>query len=279
MTWGVETFADSTAAGISEQKAFVTAGPAHKTGELVGTDTPNVPTFRRLRQAVRFTAGTTATQVDRIVFRVFRHFADYGACNVPFSTPPPGFACPVLASLWEMTDRIGTTHFQCIAISRYVNAYLNVLGVPEALPDAITRPVVIFADLATVEKGRVEPYPHPGLNIPSIRHPQHSGWALGLLDGRCGINNYEACVELNWTPPGESDPVVQYYCGGIPNPPKGYSTPREVLDEAFVLAWHVPMSKIDPVTGFPRGIRKQDVKQYSDDFGDCPGGDCCKDKP
>jgi hypothetical protein len=279
MTWGVTTFVDSTSAGISQQQAFVTAGPAHKPGTVDHKDRPNVPTFRRLRQAVRFTAGTSATQVDRIIFRVFRHFSDYGVCDVPMDQQWPGFTCPMLDSVWEMTDHIGSSHFQCITISRYVNAYLNVLGVPEAMRDATVRPVVVWADPANAEKGLVNPYPHPGIGIPSIVHPQHPDWALVLLDGNCDTNNYEACIELKWTPPGASDPVVQYYCGGVDNPRAGFATPREVLNEAFDLAYVVPMSKNDPDTGFPRGIRKKDVKVYDPDFGRCPGGLCCKDLP
>jgi len=274
MRWGAETFAGPTSAGFSEQSVFVTAGPAHDTGFTRYGDTPNVPTFRRLQQAVKFTHFTPATELGTLARRVFGHFAYYGPCNVPRDDDEaPGSACPDLASVWEMTEHIETTDFQCNAIARYVNAYMNVLGVPEALPDATTRSVAVFADLEHVEEGIVEPLPSWG--VPSVTHPDHPDWHLGLLDEHCGVNNFEACVELKWTPKDQSKRVVQYYCGGLPNPREGFRTPREVLDHAFVFTWYKPLKGVDPVTGFPRGIRRRDVKDYAG-FGRCPGGACCR---
>jgi hypothetical protein len=164
-----------------------------------------------------------------------------------------------------MSEFIKTGNFQCITISRYVNAVLNVLGVPKALENITVKPVVIWADPAHKEQGIDSDYPHPGINIPSIRHPSHSDWYLGLLDGNCGVNNYEACVKLQWIPTGQSQMITQYYCGGLgeDNPAGGFRTPRQVLDSAFVLAYFVYMAHNDPQTGFPRGIRMEDVKVYT----------------
>jgi peptidoglycan hydrolase-like protein with peptidoglycan-binding domain len=271
--WRVDTSASrmsggasSTGGVVSEQKVFVTSGAAFNTSEMgPGGDAPNVPTFRRLRRAMRFAAGTPSTQADRIVYQVFKRFPNYGVCDVPPSpNVPPGFSCPVLSSIWGMSDHVRTGNFQCITISRYVNAVLNVLGVPHAVENLTAKPVVIWADPAHKEQGRDNDYPHPGIGIPSIVHPHHPDWPLGLLDGNCGINNYEACVKLQWKPPGQNDIITQYYCGGLgeENPPEGFKTPREVLNSAFVLAYFSYMAKPDPDTGFPRGIRREDVKVY-----------------
>jgi peptidoglycan hydrolase-like protein with peptidoglycan-binding domain len=265
MLWEAETFAGrTTTAALSHQKAFVTSGPAHNTSGTDRGDLPYVPTFRRLRQAMRFAGGVPATEADRIVYNVFRKFPNYGVCDVPTAPNSYGITCPLASSVWEMSDYVSTGNFQCITISRYVNAVLNVLGVPRALPGIVVKPVVIWANPARKEEGIDSDWPHPGINIPSIRHPRHPEWALGLLDGNCGINNYEACIKLQWHPPSEPRPIVQYYCGGLgeANPPEGFATPREVLNSAFVLAYHVRMKTNDPKTGFPRGIRKRDVKVY-----------------
>src|SRR5262245_27219368 len=275
MRWGVETFAGSASSGFSEQSVFVTAGPAHNTGFTRYDDVPNVPTFRRLQQAVKFTHFMPARKLDTLVRRVIQNIDDYGPCSVPRDNDePPDYTCPNLVSVWEMTDHIETTQFQCNAVARYVNAYMNVLGVPEAMPDATTRAVAIFADLEHVEEGRVEALPSWG--VPSVTHPNHPDWHLGLLDGSCRVNNFEACVELNWTPPEQTKRVTQYYCGGLDNPTKGFRTPREVLNQGFVLTYYKPLDELDPDTLFPLGVRKRDVKDYAG-FGRCPGGDCCRE--
>lgn len=270
LLWQIETSEGTTPGSLSSQKVFVTSGAAHNTSESNGVDTPNIPTFRRLKQAMHFAAGVSATQADRIVYQVFRQFPNYGVCDVPTVPNNFDFKCPMLSSVWEMSDFVQSGNFQCITISRYVNAVLNVLGVPKAVEHIVAKPVVVWADPANKEKGLVNDYPHPGINIPSIVHPLHPDWALGLLDGHCGINNYEACIKLEWTPPGQSETVVQYYCGGLgsANPVEGFKTPREVLDSAFILAYYVQMARNDPRTGFPRGIRKEDVKVYNES-GSC----------
>lgn len=270
LLWEAEADGAKSPGALSSQKVFVTSGPAHNTAESNGVDTPNIPTFRRLTQAVKYARDISATQADRIVYEVFSRFPRYGVCDVPTVPNPYGFTCPVLSSVWEMADFERSGNFQCITISRYVNAVLNVLGVPGAVASLVAKAVVIWADPGNTEKGLENDYPHPGIGIPSIVHPRHPDWALGLIDGRCGINNYEACVKLEWTPPGQSNTVVQYYCGGLGthNPVEGFKTPREVLNSAFVLAYFVRMARNDPVTGFPRGIRKEDVKVYNES-GSC----------
>ena len=270
MLWETETFASRTAGPMSDQKVFVTSGAATHTTETSGGDAPNSPTFRRLRQATRYAAGIPATNADRIVYEVFRGFPNYGVCDAPSGPNTYGITCPVLTSVWEMSDFQRNGNFQCIAIARHVNAVLNVLGVPNALQDISAKPVVIWADPESKELGKVDEYPHPGIDIPRIRHPRHPEWVLGLLDGNCGINNYEACIKLQWRPVGQSEPIIQYYCGGLGahNPREGFKTARQVLDTAFVLAYHVRMARNDPRTGFPRGIRKEDVKVYDKNFGE-----------
>lgn len=271
MTWQTTTAAGATSTALSLQKVFLTSGKAHDPGATgPGGDQPNLPTFKRLKQAMVFARGLPATKADSIVYNVFRRFPNYGVCDVPAVPNTFKIACPPIQLVWEMSDHVRTGNFQCITISRYVNAVLNVLGVPGAVANIVAKPVVIWADPAHKEEGIDSDYPHPGINIPSIRHPRHPDWALGLLDGNCGINNYEACIKLQWTPPGHSDTVVQYYCGGLgeENPKEGFKTPREVLDSAFVLSYFVRMRKDDPSTGFPRGIRKKDVKVYNES-GSC----------
>jgi hypothetical protein len=204
------------------------------------------------------------------VYQVFRRFPNYGVCDVPDKPNSFHFTCPHLKSVWEMSDFIQTGNFQCITIARYANAVVNVLGVPNVVQDISIDPVVIWATPETKEVGIESPGNHPGLNIPSRVHPHHHDWALGLIDGNCGINNFEACVKLKWTPTGQTKPITQYYCGGLgeANPKDGFKTPREVLDSAFVLAYYVQMAHNDPHTGFPRGIRKEDVKVYAES-GSC----------
>ena len=264
MLWETETSVKTTPLSLSSQKVFVTSGAAHNPFEVSqGVDMPNMPTFRRLKEATSLASGISAAQADRILHRIFRRFPHYGVCDVPTRPNPYGFTCPVLSSVWEMSDHV-PGNFQCITISRYANAVFNVLGVPKAVESLVAKPVVIWANKEHKEDGIDSDYPHPGIGIPSVRHPRHRDWYLGLLDGQCGVNNYEACVKLEWTPPGERRPIVQYYCGGLNNPPEGFATPREILDRAFVLAYFVFLPTNDPRTGFPRGKRMKDVKVYKD---------------
>jgi peptidoglycan hydrolase-like protein with peptidoglycan-binding domain len=260
----------TTMTAQSRLKVFATAGAAHNVGVVDRGETPNVPTFKRLRQAMKFAKGAPANRPDKVVYAIFRKFPNYGVCDVPAWPNSYGISCPTVSSIWGMSDHVSTGNWQCSTIASYANAVLNVLGVPHAVPDMVVQPVVIWADPATKEQGRENVWPHPGINIPSITHPQHRDWALGLLDGNCGINNYEACVKLRWQPLGASTPITQYYCGGLgdENPPEGFKTPREVLDSAFILTYFVRMRTNDPNTGFPRGIRKKDVKVY-DESGSC----------
>ena len=270
LQWETTTTVATRPQGESRQRVFVTSGSAYDVDRSdVSGDHPNRPTFKRLRQALHFAAGVTATQADRIVYEVFREFPNYGVCDAPTSPNSYGITCPTVNSVWDMSDHVSGGNFQCIAISRYVNAVLSVLGVPKVLQDILAKPVVIWATEATKETGIESDFPHPGINIPSIVHPRHHDWILGLLDGNCGVNNYEACIKLQWTPPGRSARITQYYCGGLgeENPREGFKTPREVLDSAFVLAYFVYMRKNDPNTGFPRGIRKKDVKVYNESGG------------
>ena len=265
MLWHTETSANATWSPLTAQKAFVTSGPAHNTLQTRLGDAPNIPTFKRLRQAMRYGAGVAATKADEIVYQVFRRFPNYGVCVVPTVPNAYNHTCPMVSLLWEMAEHESTGNFQCITISEYVNAVLNVLGIPNLVANIVTKPVVIWADPAHKELGIESDANHPGIHIPSIRHPRHPEWPLGLIDGRCGVNNFEACIKLKWTPPGLTRTVTQYYCGGLGeyNPREGFKTPRQVLESAFVLAYFVNMTRNDPLTGFPRGIRKEDVKVYN----------------
>jgi hypothetical protein len=68
MPWEAKTFAGkTTTAAMSLQNVFVTSGPAHDVSFRDGGDRPNVPTFRRLRQAMRFAAGVPATAADFVL--------------------------------------------------------------------------------------------------------------------------------------------------------------------------------------------------------------------
>jgi hypothetical protein len=267
LEWQTETSAGLKSQSISGHKVFITSGAAHDTTKTDRGDAPHVPTFKRLKEATRLANGVNVSQADDIVFRVIQNFPGYGVCDIPTVPNNFGKTCPVMASVWEMSDMRGSGDFQCITIARYSSAVINTLGVPKTLENITVKPVIIWANQAKKEEGIENDANHPGLNIPSIRHPLHPEWALGLIDGRCGINNFEACVKLQWKPPGSVDEVTQYYCGGVTNPPKGFKTPREVLNKAFVLSFHVPMSKPDPVTRFPRGVRKEDVKVYNNNVG------------
>lgn len=270
MLWESQTFANRMPGAISAQKVFVTSGAAHNTAETNGGDTPNSPTFRRLKEATTLAAGIPTNRADQIVRRVLARFPSYGVCDVPTKPNNYRITCPVLSSVWEMSD-FAPGHFQCITISRYASAALNVLGVPKAEANITTKPVLIWADVAHKEEGIDSDYPQGG--IPPTVHPYQPGWRLGLIDGRCGVNSFEACVKLQWTPPGQSQTVVQYYCGGVTNPPEGFKTPREVLNSAFVLAWFVHMARNDPESGFPRGIRMRDVQVYHE------SGSCYQELP
>jgi peptidoglycan hydrolase-like protein with peptidoglycan-binding domain len=266
LLWDVTTDKGTDGFGMSRLEAFITSGAAFKSSETTPDDSPNVPTYKRMRQAVKLADGADVGEADKVVYQVFRLFPNYGVCDVPDKPNPYNFPCRHLKSLWEMSDFPKTGNFQCITIARYANALVNVLGVPRVVQDISIEPVVIWATEETREEGIESPGDHLGLNIPSRVHPRHRDWALGLIDGRCGVNNYEACVKLKWTPPGQTKAVTQYYCGGLgkANPPEGFKTPRQVLNTSFVLAYFVDMAHNDPVTGFPRGIRKEDVKVYAE---------------
>ena len=138
LLWETETSVGKTPISLSHQKVFITSGAAYDTSKTdAGNDAPNVPTFRRLKQAMRFAAGLPATQADRIVYKVFRQFPNYGVCDVPTVANSYGISCPMVSSVWEMSEDVKTGNFQCITISRYVNAVLNVLGVPHAVENIV----------------------------------------------------------------------------------------------------------------------------------------------
>ncbi|WP_425507986.1 eCIS core domain-containing protein, partial [Tahibacter caeni] len=262
-TWAATSTVATRSSGVTRQNVFVTAGPAIAPEAVTIADRPYRPTVRRLRQAMRFAAGTGVTRADRIIWKVMREFPSYGECDAP-SGGEQNISCPSIVSVWGMSPYLKAGTFQCITIARYADALFYLLGLPNQVPGAIARPVVIWADIDNRD-GIISPWPHAGISSRSYSHPRHRDWSLGLIDGNCGLNNYEACEQLIWTPPGAAKPVMQIWCGGFgkDNPAAGFGSARAVLEEVFTLSWYKPMKKPDPSSGFWRGIRQKDVENYA----------------
>lgn len=259
LTWLVDAAGKTKALPVSMQRVFVVANRAINITEVRGKDFPNVPTFKRMERATTVARDLPTDDPGKIAFQIIKRFPSYGACAIPYDPQwdTADFKCPHLESIWEMSDfEGGAGHFQCITIANYTAALLNVLGVPNTV-NVTVAPIVIWADKGSPDIGR-ESFSHQY----NETHPRHRDWFLILVDGRCGLNNFEACVKLNWNAPNGSA-ITQYYCGGIPNKPGGFRTPTEILRTAFLsLSYVKRMSKNDPQTGFPRGIRMQDLAVY-----------------
>jgi peptidoglycan hydrolase-like protein with peptidoglycan-binding domain len=258
LNWEVNAAAKTKNLPVSGHRVFVTAASAEGTGQTKGTDFPNIPTFKRLIRATEVAKNQPIDNPGKIAFVIIKKFPSYGVCDIPYDPQwdSATFKCPQLQSIWEMSDyEGGRGHFQCITIANYTKAVMNILGISSTTHVAVT-PVVIWADPADPEVGN-ESLSH-GYNSTD---PRHSDWYLTLLDGRCGSNNFEACVKLQWMDAGVD--TVQYYCGGVPNKEGGFKTPTEILKYAFIaLAYVKSMSKNDARTGFPRGIRMRDLATY-----------------
>ncbi|WP_257389460.1 peptidoglycan-binding protein, partial [Tahibacter caeni] len=261
--WDTISTAATRSSGMSMSTVFVTAGAVADAEREIKSDHPFVPTRKRLEQAMQFASGSDITQADRIIWKVIREFPAYGVCDAP-TRRKTSISCPDIVSVWGMTPYIETGTFQCITVARYADAVFHILGIRSAVPDAVAEPVVVWADLEHRD-GIISPWPHSGISEGGVRrHPIHKDWRLGLIDGHCAVNNFEACERLTWTPPGKSQQVVQIWCGGLgdKNPREGFRTARQVLANVFTLAWYTPMSKPDPTSGFPRGIIERDEENY-----------------
>ncbi|MFT3823209.1 MAG: DUF4157 domain-containing protein [Chitinophagaceae bacterium] len=268
--WQVDANGKTNQMPVSQNSLFVTSNKASSSSVMNGADAPNVPTLKRLEKAMSFAKGQPADDPGKITFEIISRFPEYGACAIPYDPQwdTKDFKCPQLKLIWEMSDFEGDKgHFQCITIANYTNAVLNVLGVPNSVSvQAI--PVVIWADPGQPEVGK-ESLGHGYNEV----HPDHPDWGLSLVDGNCGLNNFEACVKLQWIKTSGAV-ETQYYCGGVQNVPGGFKDPTQILHEAFIsLSYVKRMKNNDPDTGFPRGIRMKDEAVYN------ATSDCKKELP